>query len=175
MPSLYTDAPVPPILSERILFTISSLLRSRYEMEMPPWWEETTPVLTQLVDLGIKVSKYPSAFEVWRKHKAVAECVPQIDLIFSTINAQLLRSARDVTASRCGSGLLALFLGLVDGWLRACEEHVQAESSRYSVDASEFRRIYQQLDAITRLHVGGVRNNFNDLIRFFDMLQQIEG
>ncbi|KAK7928655.1 hypothetical protein PG985_005653 [Apiospora marii] len=171
MPSLFQDAPAAPIQAASIIGTISNLL-TQHRRELPSWWNDTNPILTKLMELGVRVSAYPSASTVWRKHKNVHDCVLQIDHIHGVINTQLLRSARNVSLSRCAAAHLTLFLGVVDTWLRACEEYLQAESARFPADIANFEALHYELESVASLRGTSGIYTFENLIQLFDLLKE---
>jgi len=126
------------------------------------------------MELGVRVSAYPSASIVWKKHKNVHDCLLQIDVIHGTIQAQLLRGVRNISLSRCAAAHLTLFLGVVDAWLRACEEYLQVESARFPADVANFETLHHQLESVASLHATSGSYTFDNLIHLFDLLEKAE-
>ncbi|TQV90314.1 hypothetical protein IF1G_10950 [Cordyceps javanica] len=175
MPSLFQDAPVAPILPAAIIRTITDLLTPHAAQSLPSWWQETGPLLTDLIALGAKVSSYPSAQIVWRKHQHIHDCVQQIDAVHSIIKYRLLRSVRNQALSECAAAHLTLFLGVVDAWLRSCEEYLQDESARYPNDITAFNSLYYQLGSLAKPRLITGLHAVDNLVHLFDMLQERHG
>ncbi|KAK8092625.1 uncharacterized protein PG998_014790 [Apiospora kogelbergensis] len=171
MPSLFQDAPAAPIQAASIIGTISDLL-TQHRRELPPWWKDTNPILTKLMELGVRVSAYPSANIVWKKHKNVHDCLLQIDVIQGMNKAQLLRSVRNVSLSRCAAAHLTLFLGVVDAWLRACEEYLLVESARFPADMANFETLHHELESVASLRGTNGLYTFDNLVHLFDLLEE---
>jgi hypothetical protein len=131
MPSLFQDpssALAVPITGERIMLTIRDPLQRLHNQQVPSWYQGIEGAIRKLVELGMKISVYPQAFEIQNKLHTLADAVLPLEGVNSIINNQLIRNMRDVASQRCDNGHLSLFLALVDGWLRSCEEYARRKS-----------------------------------------------
>jgi hypothetical protein len=174
MPSLHQDPsslPVLPILSDRIILAIRDPLLRLHKQGMPPWHQEIEAIITTLVDLGIKISVYPQAVEAQNKLHALAAAVPPSDTVYTTIDNQLIRDMRDIVHKRCDNGFLSLFLALVDGWLRSCEEYIRRSSGkRFANDISGFEDAYKELMVVATPNIANKAYRFDNLVYLFDSL-----
>jgi len=138
---------------------------------MPAWYQEIEAAVEKLVLLGIKISAYPQAIEAQNKLHALANAVAPLDAVNSIINNHLIRNTRDVAYSRCDNGHLSLFLALLDGWLRSCEEYVRRHrSERFADDISGFEDAYEELTAAASPHISNKPYRFDNLLYLFDNL-----
>ncbi len=174
MSSLHQDPsslPVLPISDDRIILAIRHPLLRLHEQQMPSWYQEIEAVVTTLVHLGIKISVYPQAVEVLNKLHALSAAVTPSDAVYSIINNQLIRDIRDVVHRRCDIAHLTVFLALVDGWLRSCEEYVRRSSSkRFANDIVEFEDAYKKLMVVATPNITNKAYRFDNLVYLFDSL-----
>lgn len=173
MPSLHQEpssSPALPIKSERIILTISDSLNRLHGQAMPACYQEIETAVEQLVQLGMKISAYPQAIEVQGKLHSLTTAVPPAEAMNSIINNQLIRNMRDIAYLRCDNAHLSLFVALVDGWLRSCEEYVRRHSSkRFADDILGVESAQRELIAVATRHVNK-SYHFDNLLHLFDNL-----
>lgn len=139
---------------------------------MPSWYQELEVIITTFVDLGIKIIVCPQAVEAQNKLHALAAAVPPSDTVYATIDNQLIRAVRDIVHKRCDSGFLSLFLALVDGWLRSCEEYIRRSSGKRSAnDVLGFENAYRELMVVATLNIANKAYRFDNLVYLFDSLR----
>lgn len=124
-----------------------------------------------LVDLGIKISKLHEAIEIQNKLQALADAVRPSDTVCAIIDERLIRDVRDIVQKRCDTGFLTLFLALVDGWLRSCEEHIRRSSrKRFADDIRGFEDAYKKLVVVATPYIANKAYRFDNLVSLFDNL-----
>lgn len=95
----------------------------------------------------------------------MAAAVVPSDAVQALIDSQLIRHVRDAVRRRCDVAILSLFLALVDGWLRSCEEFARRGSAElFANDVAGFESAYQNL------MVPGEDYRFDNLVCLFDTL-----
>jgi hypothetical protein len=172
-----TAAPVraeaAPDLAASLVGNISELLLTQYKSgELPSWWDNIRPILTKLLDLGLRVTAYPTASIVWKRYEHINSHRQLFNPIKQEIQNQLLRSTREICLRQCIVAHLALFLGVLDAWLRACEEYLLNVSITFPFKVTQFQVLYRQLESIASLHPTTVVYTFDNLIHLFHHLEQ---
>jgi len=72
---------------------------------------------------------------------------------------------------RCDIGHLSLFLAMMDGWLKSCEEYVRRNrSKRFGDHILRFENAYKELVAIANAHTTRMSYSFDNLLYLFDDL-----
>lgn len=168
MPSLYKDAPAVPIMGIGVHRVILRLLERQNQGAAPAWWSSVSGPLEALLDVGITVHGRPSANIVWSKLQAVAEASRNITAIEIQITNQLPHGSRTLAHTQCAAAHLTYFLGVVDEWLRVCEQFAQ-ESRRYPDDFGNMESAYTGLNVAAGQHADVV--NCGHLIHLFSSLQ----
>ena len=160
-----------PITVERIILTIRNPLQRLHQQGIPSWYEEIESAMEKLVRLGTKISAYPQAVEAHDKLHALANAVQPLEIIYSIINDQLIRNVQNVANQRCDNGHLSLFLALMDGWLRSCEEYVRRlRSPRFADDISGFEDAYRELIAVSTPYMPDQSFKIDHILYLFDSL-----
>lgn len=173
MPSLYKSAPTVPIVAAKVHADICRLLERQYKGDLPPWWNSLRPTLTVLLNVGFAVSGRPSAEMVWAKLQSVAEASKHISTIEHHINNNLSRGSQSLALEQCATAHLTYFLGMVDEWLRACEQYAQ-ESSRFASDFGDFQALHKQLEDAAAQHVPRDLAKYWNLVHMFATLEKAE-
>lgn len=170
MPSLYPDRSAqPPVLPERIMLMIQEPVR-RLNQPLPVWYSDVEASVGKLIRLGAQTSLYPDAVETKHKLQAISEAISPIGAAGCVVDRYLGRGTRDEIARRCDCFSLSLALGLIDSWLRSCEDYMRRNSNmRIKDDLTQLSQLNRELSDISRRH--GIRDYSHDSVfHLFDSL-----
>lgn len=150
---------------------IQEPLQRLHQRGLPSWYPEIEACIDKLVNLGAQICQYPDATEAKHKIHAISEGVRPFDTINLLVRTHLIRGARDDVTRRCDIGSLSLALGLIDSWLRSCEEYVQRNNNkRIEGDGMTFDDVNRELSALAKPHLINKCRPYDNLLDLFDNL-----
>lgn len=170
MPSLYPDPSAePPVLPERIMLMIQEPVR-RLNQPLPVWYSDVEASVGKLIRLGVQTSLYPDAVETKHKLQAISEAISPVGAAGCVVDKYLGRGTRDEIARRYDCFSLSLALGLIDSWLRSCEDYMRRNcNKRIKDDLTQLSQLNRELGDISRRH--GIRDYSHDSVfHLFDSL-----